>query len=305
MFSIIVAQVLKMFVIIVAGFAISKVKLVSHEGNAGLSNLLLFVVNPLMIFNSFMIGYTPQRMKDFLTSGLLAVIAHVVAIGIAALFTRKKGNRSAGLERICIVFSNCGFMGIPLISSVLGSEGVLYLTPYIVVFTVFLWTYGLAQMTGKNSPDQIARSLVTPAMIAIVLGLVFFITGLRLPGPAAGAVESLASMNTPLSMLIAGISLAESDIVSALKRKRLYLVCAVKLLLMPAVILLILKFLPVSRDIRYVNVIAAACPTATSGTLFAIRYKGDYKYTSEIFAVSTVISMATIPLIVFLMERFI
>ena len=303
MFTLILGQVLKMLVILVVGFIIFRIRLIDHAGNAALSNLLLLVVNPMMIFQSFMIGYTGRRMRDFLISALLAVIAHLIAIGLATLLARKKDNQSCGIERICMVFSNCGFMGIPLINAVLGKEGVLYLTPYIVVFTVFLWTYGLVRMTGECSPALIRKGLLSPAMIAIALGLVFFVTGLRFPSAINGGIEAIASMNTPLSMLIAGISLAESDIVSALKKKRLYLVCAVKLLIVPAIFMLLLRFLPVNRDIGYVCLIAAACPAATSGTMFALRYNGDYRYAAELFAASTVLSMATIPLVAYLAER--
>ena len=303
MFSIILSQVLRMGLILVVGYVIFRMKLITHEGNVCLSNLLLLVVNPLMIFQSFMVAYTPARMRAFGISALLAAMAHLIAVGLAVLVARKNGNGNHGIERICVIFSNCGFMGIPLISSILGSEGVLYLTPYIVVFTVFLWTYGLSQMIGKSSPQLILRGLTSPAMIAIVIGLIFFVTGLRLPDFMDGGFDTLASMNTPLSMLIAGISLAETDLAGALKKKRLYLICAFRLLVVPAAFLLLIRFLPVSRDIRIVNLIAAACPAATSGTLFALRYGGDYKYASEIFAVSTVLSMATIPLFVFLAER--
>ena len=305
MFTIILGQVLKMCLIMAIGFFISRIGLITHEGNAGLSNLLLLVVNPLLLFQSFMIEYTPRRMRDFLISALLAVVVHAISIGVATVVARKKGNPNAAIERICVVFSNCGFMGIPLIHAALGSEGVLYLTPYIVVFTVFLWTYGLAQMTGRSSLPQIMKSLVNPAIISIIIGLAFFVTGLRLPVFMNDGLGMLADMNTPLAMLIAGISLAESDLGKALRNKRLYLVCVVKLLVIPLLMMVIFMFLPINRDIRYVNLIAAACPVATSGTLFALRYGGDYRYSAEIFAVGTLASMVTIPAIVFLMEMVI
>lgn len=305
MFTIIIGQVLTMCLILVVGYIMFRVKLINHEGNTALSNLLLLVVNPMMLFQSFMIEYTSRRMRDFLISALLAVIVHGAAIAVAGVVAGKRGNSDYGIERICMVFSNCGFMGIPLINAALGSEGVLYLTPYIVIFTFFLWTYGLGQMTGKSSLAQMGKNLISPAIIAIILGLVFFVTGLRFPEPVDKGLETIASMNTPLAMLIAGISLAESDLAGALRKSRLYLVCTVKLAVIPLLMLVLFRFLPVSRDIRYVNLIAAACPAATSGTLFALRYNGDYKYSSEIFAICTVISMVTIPAFVFLMERVI
>ena len=300
LFAIILGQVLKMCLIMAVGFLISRIGLITHEGNKGLSNLLLLVVNPLMLFQSFMIEYTPRRMRDFLISALLAVVVHAISIVVASIVARR--NPNTGIERICMVFSNCGFMGIPLIHAALGNEGVLYLTPYIVVFTVFLWTYGLAQMTGRNDFSRMMKSLVNPAIVAIIVGLVFFVTGLRLPTFMSEGLGTLADMNTPLAMLIAGISLAESDLGEALRKKRLYLVCAVKLVIIPLLMMVLFMFLPVSRDIRYVNLIAAACPAATSGTLFALRYGGDYRYSAEIFAVCTLFSMITIPVIVFLME---
>ena len=302
MFAIVLEQILKMFVILIVGFIISRIRLIDHKGNVCLSNLLLLVVNPMLLFNSYMIEYTPQRMKAFLISALLAVIVHVAAI-VLATFTAGKRNPDYAIERLCMIFSNCGFFGIPLVNAALGSEGVFYLTPFIFVFTVFLWTYGVILMTGKGSAATIIKSLMSPAMIAVLLGLVFFITGLRLPKAVEGGVETLASMNTPLSMLIAGISLAESDLIRALKNKRLYLICFVKLIAVPLISMFLFFVIPGSMDIRYVCLIAAACPVATSGTLFALRYNGNYRYASEMFAVSTVFSMVTIPSLIYLMER--
>ena len=305
MFLITLGQIAKMTLILILGFCISKTGLISHEGNKGLSNLLLMVVNPLMVFESFLTECTPQKLRDFLIATALAVTAHVVAILVASVVVKKKGNPSFDVERIAIVFSNCGFMGIPLIHALLGSEGVLYLTPYVMVFSLFLWSYGVSQMTGSHDLRQIGKGMMTPVTFAIIAGFIFFVTGLRLPALVTDAMDYVADMNTPLAMLIAGISLAESNLGVALSRARIYLICAVKLLLIPFLLMLLFRFLPVRRDILCVNLIAAACPTATSGTLFALRYNGDYHYASELFAICTVLSMATIPLFVFVMDRFI
>ena len=118
-------------------------------------------------------------------------------------------------------------------------------------------------------------------------------------------IDYVAAMNTPVGMMVAGIALAETDLWQALKNRRTYLVTAVKLLVIPAVMIAILAFLPINHTVLYTILVASACPAATTGTIFALRYNANYKYASEIFAFSTLASLITIPVIVSLAELFV
>ncbi|MDD3795803.1 MAG: AEC family transporter [Lachnospiraceae bacterium] len=304
MFLVILSQVFKMFLLMMIGYLCFRTKLVDHQGNKTLSNLLLMVINPFLIVNAFQMDYTPSLMKGFLYSFLLAMLTHAIGILICQLMIKKTGNPDYNIERFSGLYSNCGFMGIPLISCIMGNEGVLYITAYMVAFNLLVWTHGLLLMTGETTLAQLKKGLTSPVMFGILIGLFLFVTQIQLPGILSDTIHYISALNTPIGMMIAGISLAETDLGLALKNKRLYLTTAIKLLLIPAVMLLILTLLPVSSGVRYATLIAAACPAATTCTMFALRYDGNYRYASEIFAFSTLLSMLTIPALIYAAEHF-
>ena len=303
MFIIISNQIMKMFLILILGFFCYRIKLIDHQGNKTLSNLLLMVVNPLLIFDSFLQEFTPEIFQGFLIAIFLGFLSHFVGIAAGRLFFSKKISPYYNVEQFSCVYSNCGFMGIPLVNSIFGSQGVIYLTAYMLAFNVLSWTHGLFLITGNASPKQMKKGLTSPAMIGTLMGLVLFLTQLKLPSLISDTIDYITAMNTPMAMMIAGISLAETDFLGALKNRRLYLVSAVKLLLLPLIMLGIFSLLPVDSTVLCTILIATACPAATTCTMFALRYNANYRYASEIFAFSTVLSLATIPAMVSLAER--
>lgn len=305
MFLIIANQIIKMFLIMVVGYVCFRTGQVDHRGNKTLSNLLLMVINPFLIINAFQMEYSPHLMKGFLLSFLLALLTHTVGIVLARFLMPERGDGNACIEQFSCIYSNCGFMGIPLINSILGSEGVLYITAYMVAFNLLCWTQGLLLMTGNTSRKQLIKGLTSPVMFGIVIGLVLFVAQIRLPAVLGDSIGYLADMNTPVGMLIAGISLAETSLGKAVKNPRLYLVTAVRLLLIPVLMLVIFRFLPADPNVLLTILVASACPAATTCTMFALRFDKNYKYASELFAFSTVASMLTIPFIVFLAEKLI
>ena len=302
MFVIISNQILKMFLLMMVGYISYRTKLIDTQGNKALSNLLLIIINPCVIISSFQIEYTDALLHGLLFSFLLALLTHIVGIVVSHFLFPSKNNPDYNVEQFSCIYSNCGFMGIPLINGILGSEGVLYVTAYVVTFNIICWTQGLVLMTGNTSWKQIKKGLTSPVMFGILLGLVLFLTRIRIPSVLLDTIDYVAAMNTPVGMMVAGIALAETNLWEAVKNKRIYLITAVKLLVIPAIMTVILAFLPLSSTVLCTMLVAAACPTATTCTIFALRYDANYKYASEIFAISTLISLITIPVIVSLAE---
>ena len=155
-------------------------------------------------------------------------------------------------------------------------------------------------MTIKSEKDSksVFKAFKTPALIAVFLGLICFFLQLRLPEIPLTALEHVAEMTTPLAMLVAGASIAGSNILKSLKNPRIYLVTVLKLIVFPLIGLLLIAFLPASETAKLVTLIEIACPTATIGMMFAITYGKNAEYCSQIFAVTTLLSMFTLPLIV-------
>ncbi len=298
-------QILVMFLIMVLGFLCFKLKIINHETNKKLSDFLLLIVNPLLIFNSYQREFNKELFQGLLVSFVLALVSHIVAIGIAQLLVRGKANKDLPLERFSCIYSNCGFMGIPLINSLYGSEGVFYLTAYMTVFNLLIWTHGVIMMTGQRSIKAMVKTLISPTFIAIVIGFALFLLDIRVPEVLYRSMDYVASMNTPLAMIIAGVTLAQSEIKKVLFKRRIYLVILMKQILIPAVLVLLYYRLPLNQEIITTAVLAAGCPVAATGMLFALRYHKNHLYASELYSISTMAALVTIPAVMLFAGLFI
>lgn len=307
MASIVAVKILQMFIILLAGVIAYKTGLINKTSTAHLSNLLLMMVSPLLSFLSYQLDFTPELLKGLLLALFASVLTYVISIGLSELLFRPgKSSQSAktanyGVEKIALVYSNCGFFGIPLVSSIFGTEGVFYLTAYLTAFNVLLWTHGLLAMGERFDLKTLWKKLMTPAILAVVAGVICFLLRIHLPELLTYPLSLIANMNTPLAMIVAGANLAQADLLKCLKKPRVYLVSFLRLLVLPALSLLLLWMLhmTISLDftIAFTVFIASACPVGAVSIMFAERFGKDSSYATELFVVSTVLSLLTIPLI--------
>ena len=188
------------------------------------------------------------------------------------------------------IYSNCGFIGIPLVDGILGSQGVFYMTAYLTVFNVLFWTHGLSIMDRRGESGGAWKKIFNPSVIGILLGLVCFVARIRLPEVLLSPITMVGSMNTPLAMMIAGISLAQGDIRRSLKNGRLYLLTLTRLVAYPLMGLLILWPMHLEFTMAFTIFVGTACPMAAATILFAQRYDGDARYATELFVAHQIIN---------------
>lgn len=299
--SLAAGQIFTMFMIIMLAIICYKAKLIDDSGNRTLSNILMYVVNPCIIFDSYQKEFDVRLVRGLLLSFVFAFLAHIIGIAVAQLFIRKK-QADVVNERMAVIYSNCSFLAIPLINRIYGLEGVFYLTAYITLFNVFIWTHGVLYMGGRQCRKEAVRALYSPAILAVIAGLICYFARLRLPELIMEPIRSIGKMNTPVAMMIAGICIAQVDVRKTLFKWRIYLVCFLKLLLVPFIMIVLTKLAIGKTMVSGVSVVAAASPVATMCMIFAIRFERDSRYASELFAVSTILCMATIPFVLFLLE---
>lgn len=300
---VILRQIVIMFIILLIGFGCSMKGLITKEGNKQLSAVALHIVNPLLIFMSYQSDYSSKLLRGLLWSFLLSGLSFAVTIGLSTLLIKKK-RPEHDLERFSAVYSNCGFIGIPLIRGIYGDEGVLYLTAYITLFNILIWTHGLMTMKGSKDMKSFLNSLKAPSVVAVFIGLIFYLLQIRLPDFLRTSLQYVSDMNTPLAMLIAGSAAAQTNVVKALKNSGLYIVAALKLVALPLAAMALLHFIPAPHMVQMVVLIASACPVATTGTMFAIQYDKNPERCSEFFAVTTLLSGLTLPVVTMLGEMW-
>lgn len=302
MASTILNQTIIMLILIAVGVLCAKLKIISSDTNKELSKFVLQVVNPVVIFMSYQKEYEARLVKNLLITFALSVLAFAVILAVAYIFVRKKDGRHTEVERFSSIYSNCAFMGIPLMSALFGDEGVFYLTAFITVFNLVVWTHGVIIISGEKNMKEVVKVFYSPTMIAIVLGILTFFLKIKLPAVPVSALNFIKEINTPMAMIVSGVTISATNVPKLLKNTRLYFICLVKLIIIPAVLALVMSLFSVDEEVRMTVIVAAASPPAAMCTLFCIKYNKNSVYASEIFTAGTILSVLTLPAIVKLTE---
>ena len=297
---IILKQAILMLLLNVVGIIAYRTKVVDKNGGRQFSNFVLEIVTPVLVVNAYAdVEYESRLVVNMLWTFLLAAVSYVVFIAAVYLLVRQKPGRETEIERFSAIYSNCGFMGIPLASAILGNEGVFYTTAFLSVFFCFAWTHGIMLLTGQHDRKALVKKLCSPTMIGIVIGLLLFFFRIPLPDLLGKTFGYVAGLNTPMAMVASGISVAQADLFHALKNPRVYYVSAVKLLIVP--VILVALFLPlgfIPESVRIVVLVLMAAPSAAMCTLQCQKHDMNDAYASHIFAVTTLVSMLTMPAVV-------
>ena len=232
-------------------------------------------------------------MTGLLLSALLAAVTLALAILAAWVCFRKDP-----MAQFAAAFSNPGFFGIPIILSCLDNGAIFYIAAYVAFLNLLQWSYGVSLLTGATENITPKRLLTAPFVIAIEIGAFFFLTGFPVPGILAKAVTHLANLNTPLAMFATGVYLAQTDPKKMVRKAVLYKISVVKLLVVPLLAMVMLALLPKAYfDLKLTLLIAAACPTGTNIAVYAQLHDRDFGYAVETVAVTTILSLLTLPLV--------
>lgn len=292
-------QVVILFILIFIGFLCNKTRLLKQEAVNGMTDLVLYVVTPCLIIVSFQRPCNPQLLGSLGLAFLIAFVYHLINIAFAHTLIHDSVDSRRRVLRFALVFSNAGYMSIPLQRALLGEEGVFYGAAVIAVFNLVVWSYGLVLMSGETRHVSARKLILNPGVLGVVFGLIFFIGSVKLPGIIAEPMRSIGELNTPIPMLIIGYYLADAHFKRVLKDIRVHLVVFLRLIVVPLLLLALMLMLGVRGEALVVAcVIAASAPAAAATTMFAAKFGQDTLLSVGIVSYSTVISIVTMPLVV-------
>jgi len=291
-------QVVVLFLLIGAGYVLAKKGIMTDAGAKVCSDIVLMLVTPCVIVRSFAGNVQVQALPAALGA---SVLLHVVGIGIAHLVYRGDGSRDR-VMRLGTVLSNAGFMGLPLQQAVLGNIGTFYCTAYIVVFNLVQWSYGSWCMCQNGGKLPIKKMLLNPGMVGLLMGVAVLLMPWELPGVIAAPMNHLANLNTPLPMLFIGHYLYKAQLGKVLRTLRYYGAAALRLLVVPIVGLALLYLLGIRGELLVSMAIAAIAPTAAATAMFAARFEQDTETAVNMVALSTVLSLISMPVLVALVQ---
>ncbi|MDD3094232.1 MAG: AEC family transporter, partial [Clostridia bacterium] len=190
-----------------------------------------------------------------------------------------------------------GYMGLPVLNSILGPKGLFLGAIFQMVFHLFTWTYGISLFTKSNKFKDSLKKMINPSLIAVAIAIVLMFTGWKIPDTIQTVLKMMGELTTPLSMLLIGATLAQVSLKEVIKLKQIYIVTALRLLIIPAFVLLFLLFPSIPKISVYVVFVINAMPSAAITGILAMKYNNDEKLASSIVAFSTLISIITLFLI--------
>lgn len=294
-------SVLTLFLLMSVGFVFGRMGLLSGDALSQVSSILLYVVTPSVMITSFEVERTPKSQGQLLTTLAVMVGVYAVYMLLSHFLFPREGKEHQGILRFAAVYGNTGFMGLPLIQSVMGDEAMMIAVVGLAIFNTAIWTQGRA-LIGGRAELAFKKVALNPGILGFVIGMILFFTGWRLPGPVDSAVGYLGSLNTPLAMVVIGGQMAQANLGEVFSTKRLYLVSAVKLLGIPLLTALILLPFRLDWMVYVAAVILAGCPTAGSTSLFAQSMGKDAALAARQITLSTLLCIVTLPVMAVLAQ---
>ena len=298
-------EIAKLFAIMLMGYAVVKAGLMKSSESKSVSVIMVYLVIPCVILNAFQVEYTPDVQKGLLLACAAAVAVHILFLLLTAIL--KKPLHLDVIERATIIYSNAGILVIPLVQELLGQEYVIYSSAYIAVQLILIWTH-CKNMLCEEDKLEWKKVLLNVNIISIIAGVVLFIFRIQLPSGAQDVLNMMNNMIGPLGMLLAGMVIAEVPLKTVFTRKRIYLSAALRLFIYPVFVLGLMKVIQTFASIQdskqilltvYLASITPACATVTS---MAQLYDKDAAYSSSLYVLTTLLSIATMPVMVGLFE---
>lgn len=287
-------------VILALGFLLGKLKLISPKTNKDLVNLLLVVFMPASLFMAFPTAYNEET-SDLFKAGLLAGVLVMTALIVVSkiIFNKKFYDDKLRYEsQFALIFNNATFLGYPIIASTFGEQGVIPYCGFIIAFNIALFSYGVYLFKHKVDGKLVLNVITNPNIIAVVLGVIVFVTGFQLPSFATDAVKFTGNATTALSVICVGYMLSNAKFFKLIKKWKLIITAAAQLVLGPLIAFWLTTLLQFPPEVVAVCTLIQALPTATSLGLFASKYGGDQTEASELVTVSTLLSIVIMPIMV-------
>ncbi len=294
---ILIDQVVIMYILMFIGYMAYKRKLLSDQGTKDLGKILLNIAIPVVVISNFCVQKTPEKTGELFSSILISFVCMALSIIVAYLFFHKKDR----IAEFATAFSNAGFIGIPLVQATFGESAVFYISMMIVLVNLLQWTYGVYTITDEKKYINLKAVVSNPIIISVLIGLIIYFGGIRMPSIVSRLFTIIGNLNTPLAMLVSGVYLAQSDLKAMITKMNVYLVCLVRLIVVPLAVMLVFRFLPLGNTtIKTAILLAAACPVGSNVAIFAQQYNKDYKKGIEYVCISTLLSILSLPLVVLL-----
>lgn len=300
----VVQKIIVLFIAMIAGYICKKSKILDSKSTKSLSGILTYITNPCLILCSLQMEYTTDTLivasKIFILS---AAIHAALAVVSPLIFINNKNHKSRSVYSFALTYANCGYMGYPIMMAIFGNEkGLFYGVIFTTVFNLFNWTHGIIVMNPEKGKLPWKKLLYNPALISVIASMTLFLTRTMLPPTVKEGLSMLGDMTFPLSMLIIGSLLADMKLIKILSHYSVYLFSILKLLIIPAVMLIIATLFDLPQYIAITGITMCASPTAANTAVLAEVYDNDSALAARLVGVTTLFCLITMPFMLWLSE---
>ncbi len=287
-----------LFLLMAAGIAVKKIGIITSENRKSFSSLLINVILPCNIVNSFLSGVeiSSELFKNCLLAVILSAVIQIFVTFANKLFFKKVREERKNVMSYGMICSNSSFIGLPVAESLYGSMGVLYTSLFQIPIRFTMWTAGLALFTDVDRKSAFKKLAKHPCIIAIFVGFILMILPFSLPSVILNTISSISKCTTPMSMFVIGAILADADIKTMFSKDVLYFTF-LRLVGLPLFIWMILKPFGLNSLLVNICVIMSGMPAGSTTSILADQYGGDSMFASQMTFVSTLFSIVTIPLL--------
>ncbi|AEB76378.1 transporter [Clostridium botulinum] len=298
-----VNQVGILTILILVGFYAKKKKYINDSVNKGFSDILINITSPCLILISFNFKFSNEMFLNIGKIIIFSSIIHIVLLILGKVFYLKYYNKDQqNVLKFLTLFPNCGFIGYPVLQGVYGNKAILYASIFSIPYNLLLWTYGIRLFCKNRNNTNIIKQLLSPPLIAIILGLIMFVFSIKLPYPIYRSIEMLGNMTAPIAMIITGVALAGIKVKEIFLKTNSYYPVVMRLIILPLIIYIILNTFNADKFLIEVCVIIEAMPPASLTVVFAEGYNSDVDFAARCTFLSTIVSAITIPFMISLIS---
>lgn len=296
-----VMQIVSLFLIMIVGYILRKCNVFDDASNARFTRLIIYVSLPAQIVKAFATNQGIVSNKEVLSMFGISALAYLLyaIIGFAFNIIFRVPKNKKGTYLFMMMFGNVGFMGFPLTEALLGEEALIYAVIFNVIFNLLVYSFGIFMISKKDDDFRFSyKKLLNMPLTSAVISIILYFCKIQIPDVLIKSLDYMGNMTTPVAMIILGSTIAGMPWKELFDEWRIYIFTAFKLLVIPAVVIMLLKIAPEVNPMIYGSLILlSATPVATNTTMLAIEYGGDKALSSKGIFFTTLLCMLTIPLI--------
>lgn len=297
----VVGKVFSILAMVFIGLWLYRSGRLGDQARTDLTGLLLTVTAPCLAMYTL---YEKELTSETIVSTVQVTVAGICYLIIGTILAwayakvMKTDQKDRGCYIVMMVGLNNGFMGLPITKEIFGADALYLLAIYIIFMNLYFYTAAVLLMTsgkGAFSLKEAGKALLSPVMMGLLIGGVMMILGIQPPAMVDGLIRSLGDVTVPLSMIVVGLQLGQSNLASILKNRQLIVCSLGAMIFIPLVTFLIVNMMPLHNTVKIVIIFSTVFPAAVIPAVLAEQYGANGKLMAEGVTLTTILSMITIP----------